>query len=254
MLPLSFGAVLFAMPCSDFAYDIFRLIAYGHPLQVHTYISGFLIAAIIFTVCILFAINAAPLKKFLSKTKYIWAFGSATVYLLGFVLTEFIIDIYTEFIIFNSIVESFIVESLLFALLPTLLESVVMYFPIAVAAFLLILWLADPYKKPRAPRPVHQPAQPAPIFVPVQPAPTVADPYKKPKATKIRKQDAEQTEFITSSEPTESVPVYVPNPEPVNSSIGIADEIAKYQALLDSGSINQSEFDTLKANIIKKTF
>ena len=98
--------------------------------------------------------------------------------------------------------------------------------------FLLYFWLTNPYKEVTAVQtnPAPQYAQPVafvqPVAVPVNPAvqPVV--------------------------QPVPQVPVAAP--VTVQTQTSVADEIAKYKALLDTGAITPEEFEALKVKLINK--
>ncbi len=178
LLPLTFGASLFVDRFINLVTSI-SLVATGNAeFDITSILTPTLFTDIVVCViCILFALDSPSLKKRLTKTKYIWAAAISVLHLSG-IAVSFSGSIFTS--LYNAISHGF-GENLVYTILVSLLNNIHIVLE-AVIIFLLILWLANPYKKPRAPRPVRQPVQPAPVFVPVQPAPTLADELGKYKS------------------------------------------------------------------------
>ncbi len=180
LLPLTFGASILAANFVSVTAGIISAATGGATFVITNILNPSLFTdVVICVVCILFAVESPSLKKFLTKTKYIWATALSVLHLSGIALAvnnrAFSLLFETNRLgIMSSYLISFIISDIFMTYIPIFLESVII--------FLLIIWLANPYKKPRAPRPVRQPVQPAPIFVPVQPAPTVADELGKYKS------------------------------------------------------------------------
>lgn len=180
LLPISFSAI-FIVPIF---FNLVTSIIYSATNDTAFYNASVItpqgiISLIVCAGCLLFAFEAPALKKFLAKTKWFWAVFLTLVYYSNFIyvaVSSLLSNMNSDMDIFRHTISSYIMNMAF-----TWLE----YTPVAIMVFLLVLWLADPYKKvkPQAPAPeqtVYIP-EPMPMYYPPAPVPTVADELTKYK-------------------------------------------------------------------------
>lgn len=225
LIPISLGgALVFPTLISNISYSIIsktEFLEYTISPSTVYYIAISLVAV---AICVLFIIKAPAPKAFIKKTGKVWSIVIPLLF-----IAQCVFYIANVINVYNNLDETAgfsFTEYFLNAELTIFIINFLVYSLEAITLFLLYRWLTNPYKE----------------ITPAQPKPAMVSQNPQHSASPV----------TPAVQPVSQTPAAFPASAQSQAQTTVANEIAKYNTMLDTGTITPEEFEELKAKLINK--